>query len=99
MAVGVEETAGQLLRYFEGGRFSQESDLRIGGDAFGSGENLEGDEVSLGADHLGQLAAYNGQFVIAHAAGAKGHRGLGDAFQLGIDFLICFVHKARRSWI
>ena len=92
MAVGVEESARKLVGYLEGRGFSEEGDFRVGGDAFGSGENLEGDQVSLGTYDLGQAAGHHGQLVIAHTGGPERNRGLGDAFQLGIDSLVCFDH-------
>ena len=97
MAVGVEEAAGELVGDLEHGRFAEEGDFGIGGDALRAGEDLQGHDVALDTDDLGELACHDGQFVVGHAFRAERNRRLGDAFQLGIDSLVCF-HGLMRSF-
>ena len=99
MSIGVEEASGKLVGNLQHRRFAEEGDLGIIRDPFGSGEDLEGHQVALGPYDLGQFSLYDGQFVVGHALGAEGDRRLGDAFKLGIYFLICFVcHVFMRSF-
>ena len=90
MAVGVEETAGELVGDLEGRRLAEENDFCVGRNAFRAGENLEGHEIALGADHLREAAGHDGELIVGDAGGAEGHRGLGDALETGIYSLICF---------
>ena len=90
MAVGVEEAAGELVGDLEHGRFAEEGDFGVGGDAFGAGEDLQGHDVALDAHDLGELAGHDG-------LRAERNRRLGDAFQLGIDSLVCF-HGLMQSF-
>ena len=97
MAVGVEEAAGELVGDLEHGRLAEEGDFGVGRDAFGAGEDLQGHDVALDAHDLGELAGHDGQFVIGHALRAERNRRLGDAFQLGVDSLVCF-HGLMQSF-
>ena len=66
-----------------------EDDLGVGGQALGSGENLQRDVLAHNLHHLRQLAADGGQFVVADARGAERHGSLGDVVNLGIYLLKC----------
>ena len=90
MPVGVEETPGKLFGDLEGRRFAEEGHFRIGRDSFRSGEHLQGDEVALCPDHLGEFAMDDGQLVVGDAFRPEGHGRLGDVFKLCIDSLVCF---------
>ncbi len=99
MAVGVEETPGKLVGDLEGGRFTEEGDLGVRGNAFGAGEDLEGHELTLDTHDLGEFAGHHGQFVVGDALRTERDRRLGDGFQLGIDSLVCFrCHMLMRSF-
>ena len=91
MPVGVEETAGEGVGDFQGGRFTEEGDFRIGRDALGAGEDLKGDEVFAGADNLRETAAYDGKLVIGNALGPERYGRFGDGLKLGIYSLVCFI--------
>ena len=91
MAIGIEETAGELLADFQGRRFSVEGNFGVGRDAFGAGEYLQGHQVSFGLDDLGEAAFDCGKLIVADACGVQGHGGLGYGLQAGIYFLICFI--------
>ena len=91
MSVGVEETPGELFRDLECRGFSQEGDFRVRGDAFRAGEDLEGDNIPLDTNHLGQFSVYYGKLVVGDSLCVEGYRGLGDGGELGVNSLICFI--------
>ena len=93
LAVGVEETAGQLLAHLEGRGSAEERHFRVRGHALGTGEHLQGYAVAVGLYHLRQLAVYAGKLVVGYALGVQGHGGLGYGLQLRVSFLVCF-HNA-----
>ncbi len=66
-AVGIEETAREVVRNAQFGGFAVEDDLGIGGDALGSGEHLQRHVLAHNLHHLRQLAAHGSQFVVADA--------------------------------
>ena len=88
-AVGVEETARQVVRNAQLRGFAVENYLRIGGNTLRARENLQSHLVAHNLHHLGQLAAYGGQLVITHAFGTQRHGRLGNVFNLGIYLLKC----------
>ena len=88
-AVGVEETPREVVRNAQLGRLAVEDDLGVGGQALGSGENLQRDVLAHNLHHLRQLAADGGQFVVADARGAQRHGSLGDVVNLGVYLLKC----------
>ena len=87
LAVGVEEAAREVVRHAQFRGFAVEDDLRIGGDALGSGEHLQRHVLAHNFHHLRQLAAHGSQFVVADAQRPERHGRLGDVVNLGIYLL------------
>ena len=90
VAVCVEEAAGQLVADLKGRRRAEEGHFRIGGNALGAGEHLQGDPVSAGFHHLGEPAAHGCEFIVGHALGIQGYGCLGYGLQACVRTLECF---------